>query len=108
MLCIILYLFLFFLIYRRPPGPTRTTTLVPYTTLFRALFGNSPYLTQLALLEPATVSLLLEYGPDEAVAQALAALRAATVTAATPGDIAAPLRRAKRQDRKSTRLNSSH
>src|SRR3546814_13749080 len=27
----------FFLSYRRPPGTTRTDTLVPYTTLFRSL-----------------------------------------------------------------------
>src|SRR3546814_18343548 len=32
--------------------------------LLDCLFGNSPSLTQLALLAPATVSLLLEYGPE--------------------------------------------
>src|SRR3546814_18539591 len=31
-----LYLFLFFLMIRRPPKSTRTDTLFPYTTLFRS------------------------------------------------------------------------
>src|SRR3546814_15567595 len=30
------YLCLFFLMIRRPPGSTRTDTLLPYTTLFRS------------------------------------------------------------------------
>src|SRR3546814_7146047 len=33
---IILYLFIFFLMIRRPPRSTRTDTLFPYTTLFRS------------------------------------------------------------------------
>src|SRR3546814_10920543 len=33
----LLYLFVFFLMIRRPPGSTRTDTLFPYTTLFRSL-----------------------------------------------------------------------
>src|SRR3546814_126236 len=32
--------FFFFLIIRRPPRSTRTDTLVPYTTLFRSLYGS--------------------------------------------------------------------
>src|SRR3546814_6346483 len=32
--------FFFFLMIRRPPRPTRTDTLFPYTTLFRAAFAG--------------------------------------------------------------------
>src|SRR3546814_1075192 len=35
-LCIV-FLFIFFLMIRRPPRSTRTDTLFPYTTLFRSL-----------------------------------------------------------------------
>src|SRR3546814_3605854 len=31
---------IFFLVYLRPPRSTRTDTLVPYTTLFRSLYGG--------------------------------------------------------------------
>src|SRR3546814_16368682 len=31
-----IFIFFFFLMYRRPPIPTRTYTLFPYTTLFRS------------------------------------------------------------------------
>src|SRR3546814_17099842 len=34
--CHIQYYIFFFLMIRRPPGSTRTDTLVPYTTLFRS------------------------------------------------------------------------
>src|SRR3546814_11188960 len=33
------YLFIFFLMIRRPPRSTRTDTLFPYTTLFRSVHG---------------------------------------------------------------------
>src|SRR3546814_13287205 len=33
----LLYFFFFFLMIRRPPGATRTHTLLPYTTLFRSV-----------------------------------------------------------------------
>src|SRR3546814_15881820 len=33
---VFIVLFIFFLMYRRPPGSTRTDTLFPYTTLFRS------------------------------------------------------------------------
>src|SRR3546814_18816405 len=35
--CVLLYVFFFFLMIRRPPRSTRTDTLFPYTTLFRSL-----------------------------------------------------------------------
>src|SRR3546814_19429573 len=37
-----LYFFIFFLMIRRPPRSTRTDTLFPYTTLFRAPRSRGP------------------------------------------------------------------
>src|SRR3546814_13355635 len=36
LLCSIVFIFVFFLMIRRPPRSTRTDTLFPYTTLFRS------------------------------------------------------------------------
>src|SRR3546814_14780368 len=38
--CSLLFFFFFFLMIRRPPRPTRTDTLFPYTTLFRSGTGQ--------------------------------------------------------------------
>ena len=35
-------MFFFFLMIRRPPRSTQRTTLFPYTTLFRSVFGLYP------------------------------------------------------------------
>src|SRR3546814_2161366 len=43
-----LYLFVFFLLRRRPPRSTRTDTLFPYTTLFRSRCQDIPSWTFLA------------------------------------------------------------
>lgn len=69
--------------------------------LLAALFGNSPFLTDLCLHEPAVVAVLLdagsEGGPDRALAAALASLKAAARKAKLPDELALPLRIAKRQ-----------
>jgi glutamate-ammonia-ligase adenylyltransferase len=68
--------------------------------LLAALFGNSPFLTDLCLHEPATIAMLLdggEAGPDKALAAALATLKAAARKTKAPDDLALPLRVAKRQ-----------
>jgi len=65
--------------------------------LLAAIFGNSPFLTDLCLHEPATVLALLESGPDKALAAALAELKTAARKAKTADDLALPLRVAKRQ-----------
>src|SRR5689334_25448847 len=70
-----LLIFFFFLMIRRPPR----STLFPYTTLFRSLSAELPFLDE-ERLEPELP------GPDR-------------------GDVAA---RPTTEDRKSTRLNSSH
>jgi glutamate-ammonia-ligase adenylyltransferase len=65
--------------------------------LLAAIFGNSPFLTDLCLHEPATVGILLDGGPDKALAAALATLKTAARKAAAADDLARPLRVAKRQ-----------
>src|SRR3546814_19356146 len=81
---------LFFLMIRRPPRSTRTDTLFPYTTLFRSQVG-------VQLGEPPQ-EIDLERGQDAGLADVLKALR--DRTAEPRVDVT--------QDRKSTRLNSSH
>ncbi|MEK9969140.1 MAG: glutamine-synthetase adenylyltransferase, partial [Ferrovibrio sp.] len=65
--------------------------------LLAAIFGNSPFLSDLCLHEPGVVETLLDSGPDKALAAALATLKAAARKAATAEDLAVPLRIAKRQ-----------
>ena len=65
--------------------------------LLAALFGNSPYLTQLACAEPGILLHLLRQGPDAALAEAEAQLRAEAAAAAQPEDLTLPLRQAKRR-----------
>src|SRR3546814_3200643 len=116
----------FFLILRRPPRATRTDTLFPYTTLFRSLLSALAFAAQgLLPLDPrdleadasrmhATMwtlwwvallpaAVLLAFGsrargPSRALGAASVALALVVVLLAL-----LPL-----EDRKSTRLNSSH
>src|SRR3546814_12903235 len=75
--------FFFFLMIRRPPRSTRTDTLFPYTTLFRSL----------ADIDANTLSETLA---DFRKRHGVDAVRSAE------------LDMTKEEDRKSTRLNSSH
>src|SRR3546814_20953253 len=45
-------MFVFFLMIRRPPGSTRTTTPCPYTTLFRSWLGRPPRSSRFRLKKP--------------------------------------------------------
>ncbi len=65
-------------------------------SLLAALGGNSPYLSDLALREPAAFRLFVESGPEAAFAAALAPLAAADPSIARPR-LAGLLRQAKRQ-----------
>src|SRR3546814_13237293 len=120
---------MFFLIIQRPPRSTRTYTLFPYTTLFRSLLfnGDKPCMPRRHILSARQRSALLDLPTDEAAllrhyiladddlihidrrrrpenrigfALQLCALRYPGRTLA-PGELIP-------QDRKSTRLNSSH
>src|SRR3546814_19071549 len=79
----IVYCVLFFLMIRRPPRSTRTDTLFPYTTLFRSDCGNvDEDILSAILADDEAETLLLVEELDRSLAGA--------------------------EDRKSTRLNSSH
>src|SRR5687768_18620462 len=92
----LVFLFVFFLMIRRPPG----STLFPYTTLFRSeaeLHDRVP--------------------PGRGISAVYAVLPAAVLTSLPSCEHADPPRarrrlaragRRRRRDRKSTRLNSSH
>src|SRR3546814_11413375 len=84
-----------FLILRQPPRSTRTDTLFPYTTHFRSAEGGVQQ-----------VRLVMRDGMGENMAAAGRRLEAAGAPAAI--DIEPPDRRPADEDRKSTRLNSSH
>ena len=68
--------------------------------LLDALFGNSPYLTETALKDPAFMADLWRHGPDGSFAaldDALKSVRHRARDGADPGEVATALRRLKRQ-----------
>lgn len=65
--------------------------------LLDALFGNSPYLTELALLEPAMMLRLLRDGPAAMLEAAHAQVRKAIAATTEPDQLMQPLRQAKRR-----------
>src|SRR3546814_20437901 len=93
-LCIIIHVvsLFFFLMIRRPPRSTRTDTLFPYTTLFRSHDGQAQRHRPQAWL------------PTSLPASPLT--RRTVCTNCCLGTGNGPTKH--RQDRKSTRLNSSH
>src|SRR3546814_9843794 len=104
---------------RRPPRSTRTDTLFPYTTLFRSRLRRSAWndalpvgAVDVAVRErPRHVAIAADHhggqaGQGEALHVDLAARRAQVRVAQARAEPRA--RRAQAQDRKSTRLNSSH
>src|SRR2546421_10635310 len=77
------FLLFFFLMIRRPPR----STLFPYTTLFRSLHGDRPDRTLAHALRKALRDLEAHVGLEQ---------------------VAPDVAQRRGQDRKSTRLNSSH
>src|SRR3546814_11578904 len=93
----LMFFTVFVLIIRRPPRSTRTDTLFPYTTLFRAHAGLIGGLQKLEAQAPdyaALINDLATHLQRIAVLQMLPAARSEEDEDAL--------------DRKSTRLNSSH
>src|SRR3546814_12383692 len=95
---------------RRPPRPTRTDTLFPYTTLCRSSRFAGPSLSRKGRGEfdrlPCRQGAdALDHGEE-----AVGAVGAERLREAEPGDGALDVDRQDllRRDRKSTRLNSSH
>src|SRR3546814_18640567 len=103
---LILRLVFFFLMFRRPPRSTRTDTLFPYTTLFRSVAAlqmmarRPPALT---LVQPGSLTDLVHV--RSLLASTLPVIRERTAGLRAEVEEGNRLRR---QDRKSTRLNSSH
>src|SRR3546814_19041526 len=102
---------LFFLMFRRPPRSTRTDTLFPYTTLFRSRIANNggrlgkTLWTEREAGEKVRVMGVWD-GPEEA---RFVGERIEThIAGGGRAEDCAILVRAQFQDRKSTRLNSSH
>ncbi len=73
----------------------RAAAVPDVAAMLRALGGNSPYLSDLAMQETATVRRLAESGPDAVVRDAMAAL-AAEPPSSSRDKVAAAVRRAKR------------
>src|SRR3546814_12664698 len=94
----------FFLMIRRPPRSTRTDTLFPYTTRFRALLGGGGREHALAwkLAQSPRLQTLYAASGNPGIAQH------ATLVDLDATDHRTVLDFCIRQDRKSTRLNSSH
>jgi [glutamine synthetase] adenylyltransferase / [glutamine synthetase]-adenylyl-L-tyrosine phosphorylase len=65
--------------------------------LLAALFGNSPFLTQCCLLEPAFVRRLVENGPDAAFPAVMATLDGARLAALGRAELMVALRLARRR-----------
>src|SRR3546814_17633013 len=93
--------FLCFLLIRRPPRSTRTDTLFPYTTLFRSLKVEVDVPEHLAGVRVPV--LLLQPIVENAIKYGVARSRGAVTVRISAYEEAGRL-----QDRKSTRLNSSH
>src|SRR3546814_20025751 len=103
---------IFFLRRRLPPRSTRTDTLFPYTTLFRSLLLPPGELE--ATLADASVK-AMRHGMDEPGDGSTSQRRFNLCLAGTCSPISDVVadgiveqHRILRQDRKSTRLNSSH
>src|SRR5205085_7326870 len=92
-------LFIFFATLRRPPS----STLFPYTTLFRSFFLLGETFDAKIALSLGLVDFVV---PDSAVQGE--AERMARELAAGPTEAYGAIKRLFSEDRKSTRLNSSH
>src|SRR3546814_20825241 len=107
-----MFMYIFFLMIRRPPRSTRTDTLFPYTTLFRS-HGEEPLEPGRGVLRPlALIAVRQQHhqtrhaqpfrlaGRDELVDDDLGAVGEVAELGLPQGQ--------RLRDRKSTRLNSSH
>src|SRR3546814_15112184 len=95
---------------RRPPRSTRTDTLFPYTTLFRSLLEAHPK-TDAIFAASDMLALGVLQGLKDAgrrVPQDVALIGFDGIRAGTLADPALTTLEPDLEDRKSTRLNSSH
>src|SRR3546814_19012349 len=98
-----MYAVFIFLMIRRPPRSTRTDTLFPYTTLFRAIMGS----LRTGFVHVILVLVLVEVF-DATGTMIGVATRANLIQEGKPNRLGRALLADSSADRKSTRLNSSH
>src|SRR3546814_19076836 len=94
----------FFLLTRLPPRPTRTATLLPYTTRFRSSRGIQIDSAPLGIFDEL---ILADPRNAEIARVGMAEIKARDRRGGQHREMVGQ-RRARRVDRKSTRLNSSH
>src|SRR3546814_11408778 len=96
---------------RRPPRSTRTDTLFPYTTLFRSEFAPEFKREAVALLESSGRP-LMQIATELGIQPSMLRSWRAVIHGGSPRSGAAALNASPMpslaEDRKSTRLNSSH
>src|SRR3546814_13977789 len=110
LLLIVSFFFFFFLMIRRPPRSTRTDTLFPYTTLFRsnslAVFART---NKYGFLEtPYRKVVNGKVTDDVEYLSAIEENEYVIAQASAPQDDKGNMNAQFVEDRKSTRLNSSH
>src|SRR3546814_11046898 len=96
---------------RRPPRSTRTDTLFPYTTLFRSRLSAGYRTFRTGLLPPQEHAVLQGNGPVRSPPLSLGQANpefALLLWRRRPDGASIRTRRGGVEDRKSTRLNSSH
>src|SRR3546814_18353177 len=101
--------FLFFLMKRPPPRPTRTDTLFPATTLFRSRFtsrASDPVLFELEVRRGESLRAVIRRAMPKTALAHDAAIEA--FSAHLTGSLMHWQASEEPEDRKSTRLNSSH
>src|SRR3546814_11138625 len=99
-------LYVCFLMIRRPPRSTRTDTLFPYTTLFRSdEEGIDAEVIDLRTLRPLDKKTVLK---SLARTNRMVVVEEGWPTCSIASEIAAICMEEGFEDRKSTRLNSSH
>src|SRR3546814_19972878 len=94
----------FFLMLRRPPRPTRTDTLFPYTTLFRSLLRSTYCEAWTSYEQPPDAAMVVMTGREHDDQACIG------ISLGHLADVHRRCRCSARGevDRKSTRLNSSH
>src|SRR3546814_11919450 len=95
LLFLFVFILFFFLMIRRPPRSTRTDTLFPYTTLFRSCLCGRIFLSS-------------SFAPSRLCVRPLSLPCSLFIPLALGSHDDRETHRTARQDRKSTRLNSSH
>src|SRR3546814_12455299 len=103
MLSVCLGLLFFFLMFRRPPRSTRTATLFPYTTLFRAAPSAAHHAVDLRLVQGVGGAVDDRRGDVDEAVQLARDRRDARLQRGLLAGLDQDA-----EDRKSTRLNSSH